>query len=320
MLLLFAVYINPLINSLQQSKQGCYIGNICTNAFAYADDIVLLTPSCTALRSLINICEQYAYSYKLKFNPEKCTLLIYADKNLNFYYNNCKISLCGKIVQNVKSEKHLGHLFTSTNHTHLINLDSVIRDIKVRTNTIIANFHPICWQSKVKLFLSQCSALYGSTLWRLDDSQIDELIKTWNICCRRLLGLAPNTRTYVLPHIMNTIPIKYTIMYRMLNFFISGLNHECETISMLYKNALISKSSYMLQNINMILNEFSIKYCDLFDINKTKLKAIISKKVGEPDWRCNSIKELLSLKEKQISSELTPTEIVSLLEYVSTER
>ena len=34
----------------------------------------------------------------------------------------------------------------------------------------------------------------------------------------------------------------------------------------------------------------------------------------------NSIKELLSLKEIQISSELTPTEIVSLLEYVSTER
>ena len=37
---LFAVYINPLINNLQQSKQGCYIGNICTNAFAFADDIV----------------------------------------------------------------------------------------------------------------------------------------------------------------------------------------------------------------------------------------------------------------------------------------
>ena len=109
-------------------------------------------------------------------------------------------------------------------------------------------------------------------------------------------------------------------MYRMLNFFNAGLNHECETISMLYKNVLISKSSYMLQNINMILNEFSIKYCDLFDMNKTKLKAIINKKVGEPDWKCKSIKELLSLREKQISSELTPTEIVALLEYVSTER
>ena len=276
-----------MINSLQESKQGCYIGNICTNAFAYADDIVLLTPSCTALRSLINICEQYAYSYKLKFNPEKCTLLIYADKNLDFYYNNCKISVCGKVVQNVKSEKHLGHVFTSTNHSYLINIDSVIRDIKIRTNTIVANFRPICWQSKVKLFLSQCSSLYGCTIWNLDNKLIEELVKSWNICCRRLLGLPPNTRTYVIPHILGTMPIKYIIMYRMLNFFVSGLNHECETISMLYKNVLTSKSSYMLRNINMILNEFHIKYSDLFNMTKSKLKTIIYDKVGESDWRCD---------------------------------
>ena len=66
-------------------------------------------------------------------------MLIYAEKNLDFYYNNCKISVCGKVVQNVKSEKHLGHLFTTSNHSYLINIDSVIRDIKVRTTTIVAN-------------------------------------------------------------------------------------------------------------------------------------------------------------------------------------
>ena len=317
---LFAVYINPLIIQLHNSQKGCYIGNICTNAFAYADDIVLLTPSCTALRSLIIICEKYAESYKLKFNPEKCTLLIYADKNLDFYYENCKISLCGKIVQNVRSEKHLGHKFISTNHSHLINIDDIIRDIKVRTNTIKSNFYPISWQSKVKLFLSECSSLYGCSIWRLDDYQLDVLTKTWNKCCRSLLGLAPNTRTYVLPHIMGSMPIRYMIMYRMLNFFTSGLNHECETISMLFKNVLLSNTSYMLQNINIIINEFGIKYCDIFNMNKNKLKTIINNKVGEPDWRCDTIKELLSLREKQFLSELNPEEVVSLLEFVSTER
>ena len=236
---LFAVYINPLINNLQLCKQGCYLANICTNAFAYADDIVLLTPSCTALRSLIKICEKYADTYKLRFNPDKCTLMILADKNADFFYEHCKISLCGRVVKNVKTEKHLGHSFTSNNHSHLINIDSIIRDIKIRTNTIIDNFRYICWQSKVKLFLSQCSSLYGSTLWRLDDKQSQLLMKTWNICCRRLLGLPPHTRTYVLPHIMNTMPIKYTIMYRMLNLFVSGINHKCDTISMLFKMVLI---------------------------------------------------------------------------------
>ena len=305
---LFAIYINPLINDLQQSKKGCYIGNICANAFAYADDIVILTPSCNALRSLIKICEKYAESYKLRFNPDKCTLLIYAENNADFYSDNCNIMLCGKTIKNVKTEKHLGHVFTSTNHSHLINIDSVIRDLKVRTNTIINQFKPISWQSKVKLFISQCSSLYGCPLWRLDDNQVDDLVRTWNICCRRLLRIPPNTRTYVIPHIMKTMPIKHIIMYRILNFYISGLNHECSTISWLFKHVLITHSSYMLQNINTILNEFNIKYHDLFIMNKTKLKGIIDNKSDEPDWRSNLIIELLSIRKDQITCNLSPAE------------
>ena len=132
--------------------------------------------------------------------------------------------------------------------------------------------------------------------------------------------MPPNTRSYVLHHIMDTIPIRYVIMSRILNFFISGLSHKCETISLLFKNVLISSSSYMLQNINMILKELNIKYCDLFKIDKNKLRSIISERVGKPDWRSDTIKELLSLRENQTSCELTRAEIESILEFVSTER
>ena len=317
---LFAIYINPLIKDLQNSKHGCYIGNICANAFEYADDIVLLTPTCTALRFLIILCEKYAESYKLRFNPDKCTLLIYADKNTDFYVNNCHIMLCGKQIINVKTEKHLGHVFTTGNHSHLVNIDSVNRDLKVRTNVIVNQFKPICWQAKIKLYVSQCSSLYGSQLWRLDDRQVDDLIKTWNICCRRLLGLPPNTRTYVIPHIMDIMPIKYIIMSRILNFFISGLKHESEMISLLFKNVLTSHSSYMLQNINTIINEFNIKYNDIFDMTKNKLRCIINSKSADPDWGGSMIMDLLSLRENQSSCNLSPAEVASLLTYVSTAR
>ena len=53
---LFAIYINPLITWLNKTKQGCYIGGICATAFPYADDIVILCSSCSALRNLISIC------------------------------------------------------------------------------------------------------------------------------------------------------------------------------------------------------------------------------------------------------------------------
>ena len=36
----------------------------------------LLSPTYTALKSMIEICEQFSDDYKLHFNPDKCTLLI----------------------------------------------------------------------------------------------------------------------------------------------------------------------------------------------------------------------------------------------------
>ena len=41
-LILFGVYINSLLDKLEQSRAGCYIGHIFMGAFGYADDIILL--------------------------------------------------------------------------------------------------------------------------------------------------------------------------------------------------------------------------------------------------------------------------------------
>ena len=46
------------------------------------------------------------------------------------------------------------------------------------------------------------------------------------------------------------------------------------------------------------LNEFNIKYHDLFTMKKTKLKGIIDNKSEESDWRSDLIIELLSIRKK----------------------
>ena len=316
---LFALYIEPLIKRLKNTKIGCYIGNLCANAFAYADDLVILSPSCIALNQMIKECESYANEYKLKFNPEKCTLLIFSDSE--FFFNNVNISLCGSRIKNVKHEKHLGHMFCSSyDHTlNMINLDDIIRDIKVRTNVIINEFRPISWQSKVTLFLSQCSSLYGCSLWRLDDPKIKELCTAWKVCSRKILGINYRARSRLIHQIMDTMPILYIIMYRILNFFISGINHTDNFISDFFKNVLLSNSSYMQVNINKILKEFDITYLKLFELNKLELKNIIKNKIEEPDWQCGIIVELLQMRDKQCISNLTYEEINLMLDRITTD-
>ena len=53
----FAMYMDPLIESIHKSDKGSKIGGIRTNVFAYADDLIILSPTLSALKILVNLCE-----------------------------------------------------------------------------------------------------------------------------------------------------------------------------------------------------------------------------------------------------------------------
>ena len=65
--ILFSVYLDPLLKEIHNSRLGCFVGNLCANAFAYADDIIILSPTCSSMRSLIQICERYSEEFTLTF-------------------------------------------------------------------------------------------------------------------------------------------------------------------------------------------------------------------------------------------------------------
>ena len=57
--------------ALQASGVGCFVGSIYTGALAYADDIVLLSPTANAARKMLHVCEEYAAAYSVKFSADK---------------------------------------------------------------------------------------------------------------------------------------------------------------------------------------------------------------------------------------------------------
>ena len=313
---LFVLYVDDLLVKLNNNKNGCYIGKICANAFGYADDIVILSPTCKALTALIDICEKYANEHKILFNPDKCTLLIFADTD--FFEENVKIMISGCPVKNVKTEKHLGHTFQ--NSKNIINFDAITKDIRVRSNVIVNDFRPISWHAKSTLFTSQCASLYGCHLWNLEDKKVKELCTTWNVSCRKILGLDPRTRTHLIAPLMKTLPIEDIIMHRTMSFFLNGLNHESNNISHFFTNVLVSNSSYMLTNVNTILQKAEIKYSDLFQLNKFSLKKALQNRAPQPDWRSNIVRELMDIRDGQLLSNLEKDESNSMLRHISTYR
>jgi len=60
---------------------GCRIGNMPTNIFAYAGDIVLLTPSWYAMQALLKVLEKYCVLLDLCCNIKKTVCMVFNPKN-----------------------------------------------------------------------------------------------------------------------------------------------------------------------------------------------------------------------------------------------
>ena len=78
---LFAVYLDDLIKELRSYGLGCHMAGLWIGAVAFADDLLLMAPICSAMAKMLKVCEQYAVDLNLSFstdpNPQKSNLSQY---------------------------------------------------------------------------------------------------------------------------------------------------------------------------------------------------------------------------------------------------
>ncbi len=55
--ILFCIYMDGLLNELENSGVGCYMGGVFAWATEYSDDLKLFTSSANVLKILATICE-----------------------------------------------------------------------------------------------------------------------------------------------------------------------------------------------------------------------------------------------------------------------
>ena len=68
---LFCIYIDGLLKRLARSQTGCTVGVVYVGALAYANDLLVLAPTPSAMRLLLQICDNYAMEYNITFNASK---------------------------------------------------------------------------------------------------------------------------------------------------------------------------------------------------------------------------------------------------------
>ena len=96
---------------------GCYIGLNFLGALAYADDIVLLAPTPSAIRKLLYICYDYAREYSLVLSGKKSRCIFFPGTK-EFGHGTTahvlpSLQVGGMDIEYVGSWTHLGHILSS---------------------------------------------------------------------------------------------------------------------------------------------------------------------------------------------------------------
>ena len=266
--------------------------NIIAKSFAYADDVIILAPTVTALKRLIKICENYSIEYRIKFNSN----IIFFNNTINKYDIDINLKMNNELIP-IKNEcKHLGNEISSKN---LINNSvNIVKDMKVKTNVLCSEFHVLNHVSRRLLFNSQCTSIYGCELLNLNNkNDIDNICVAWRKCCRRVVNVPTRTHKVLISKIMNTRNVLNQIENRILNFIRRNINHRNVIVKNIFQNSLSTNNSYLVTNINKILWKYSLKYIDIF---KNK-KVYLNDWSETDDWKINIINELLGFRDGIIS-------------------
>ena len=117
------------------SLDSLFVGALC-----YSDNLVLLPPSPSALRFMLNCCENFTAICRLKFNPSKTQLICFS----SFPSSCCSawFYFCGQQLPFLDTVSHLGHLL----HHNLSDVQDIsfkLRDIVRKANCPFATFRRV---------------------------------------------------------------------------------------------------------------------------------------------------------------------------------
>ena len=308
---LFTLYMDNLVKALLSTNVGCMVGSKLINTLVYADDVVLIGPSVSAMKILLETCESFTKSHHVNFNTSKSSLL-YFNKSKESNYVDLDLKLCGVTIPIKNEVNYLGTILK--NDLQLHNADKCISDMKTRSNVIINEFSQIDSSARSKLFKSQAMSFYGCELFNLDDPYINKLLTAWRVCSRRILNVHRQTHCNLIEPLIQCKNPLLMIEQRILNFFRKMLNHDNQLVKFISSFTLSNNFSYMYKNLISILYKHSISYEKLYNNQSIKINENVSS-----NWKIPIIRELILIRDQLLHVNLNEKEIKELLKYLCTE-
>ena len=240
---LFACYVDDIIYFLQSSGLGCCYKGTPICVIMYADDIMLIAPSVSALQEMLTICERQLASLEMQLNPKKSVCLRFGPRHENV----CHLleTSSGQQLAWVESCRYLGVYLLSSR-----NFRCCFRNAKKSYfrsfNSVFGRVGRVASEEVViKLIVTKCVPviLYGLDACPVNSSDRHSLDFVLTRCLMKLFNTGSNV---VIKECMNAFNVKKLsdcVISRklvFLNRYCKSDNIICKTFSGMARAELLS--------------------------------------------------------------------------------
>ena len=220
---LFTIYMDELLLQLKHNAIGCHWDHLFAGALCYADDLILLAPSLSALRLMLSSCESFSISHGLKFNASKIQLIRFGSMPSSDY--KATVYFCGSELQFVNTVTHLGHVL-AYNLSDSTDIVLKTRDMVKKANCLLCSFTGADPATLTHLFRSFCLSLHGAALWNLSNPTLCSLEVAFNNILRKLWRLPFNCHTRIL-HLTARLKSLYNVIFYRSRSFLCSATSKC---------------------------------------------------------------------------------------------
>ena len=228
---LYKLYINPLLDRLEQSGLGCKIGNVLCNVTACADDVALISQKATDMQSQINMSNDFAEMEGYKLQPQKSVAIRIKPSSTRKISERHQYTLGDGIMPNVEKAVHLGVIRTSSAKQNVE--ENVQENITKARRSAYALFgcgfhgeNGLDPETTIHLFKTYITPvlMYGMELLTPRDAQLDSLEKFQKKMVKQLLSLPMNTPDPAVYILSGLLPIEAQLHTKVLTFY----NNICQ--------------------------------------------------------------------------------------------
>ena len=234
---LFSIYMDEILVNLRNLGVGCYVGEVFMGAMGYADDLVLLAPTRTAMEMMLKACEDFGTRNNLLFSTDpdasksktKCVFMSGRKKQ----DKPAPLMLYGRELPFVRNATHLGNELSEDGTMDMDNKEKtaafITKSLEVREQFSFA--HPMEVLRAVKIY---CCDHYGSMLWDLQGDLANKYFNTWKTCIKLAWEVPRATHSYFLDYLSGgLVTVRRDVIARYAGFYKSLLTSPCREVNIL---------------------------------------------------------------------------------------